>query len=360
MKTVHLPFKSKDPKDSPLNVRLHFETPSTPFPIHFEAFSSNDQRVFRLEITALLGHIQINFNGLQSPWHRANHQNYLEITNFSIDPIFKLNGKILNVKFPEPVSNRSAFRLTFDESAQPDADWFDLVNDPEILESLKISPPIWQAPLLSESPELEQLKLPINPATPDYIVYDDERLVQVQMSSGIPLPKLATRKPKPKSQSREFLRFLFKKQSTHLPVLRTHYKSASSSSASKVLGTVAICGFTIYLAVLLHLSKMTSLRPSAKKNEKSEKSEKLRNTEQKSSASHLQSQSHSLSGSQLKLPTSVNPFKSPSSRTILIDLPDAPLFKSSSSSSVLKVSVPAAAFSLADNRHILFPSKLRK
>ena len=353
------------PEDNanPLNIRLHFPTPSAahPSPLNFESFSSSAQRLFRLELAFLHGHVQINWNGLLSSWHTITDHNHLEIKLSSSKTEFKINGKMVNVQVPELVSSHKGYKLTYDETAVPDSDWLEMANDPEILESLQISPPLWQPPLLSADPIEEQRIDSINyhHGPVDYIVYDNESFTRLQISSGIPLPKVEKTKSSSKTSlftTKSILKFFFKR-SAPLPVLH----GTKKSSNTRLLGTFVITAFLVYLAVLLHLSKMTSIRPSLVK--KSPVSEKLPQSSQQplqQSQSQSQSQSRSLSQSQLKLPKTVNPFKSPS-RTILIDLPDAPLFKSSlsTSGSILKVSVPAA-FSLADNRHILFPSKLRK
>ena len=251
--------------------------------------------------------------------------------------------------------------MTYDELAVPDSDWLELVTDPEILNSLQTTPPTWQPPLIStEFFKIDDEIRVINSSLVDYIVYDCESFTQLQISSGLSLPKVVTVR-KPKKSINLFLNFklnIFKKSSP-LPIVYGTKKQANT----RILGTIVISAFILYLAILLHLSKMTSIRPVTinKKllieplEQQSQQRQQLQQSQSQS-----QSRSRSLSQSQLKLPTTVNPFKS-TSRTILIDLPDAPLFKSSlsTSGSILKVSVPAA-FSLADNRHILFPSKLRK
>lgn len=358
IKTVHLPSDSA----TPINIRLHFPSPSSshPAPLNFEAFSSSAQRIFRLELTFLHQHAQINWNGFLSSWHSINQDNHLEI-KLTDKPIFKLNGKIINVNVPEPLTSPMAYKLIFDESAVPDSDWYDLITDPEILNSLQSTPPTWQQPLISLEPLINNPhpQQHISLSQLDYFVYDFQSFTQLQISSGLPLPKV--KKLIQKSRKFNFSSFFSAifKPSLNLPVV--HNSTKKQDVNTRILGSLVISAFIVYLAILLHLSKMTSIRK--KPITTTITSERLTPKDPSTlSQSQSQSQSRSLSQSQLKLPTTVNPFKSPS-RTILIDLPDAPLFKSSlslsNSGSVLKVSVPAA-FSLADNRHILFPSKLRK
>jgi hypothetical protein len=389
VKTVHLP----DPDDiltikSSLNIRLHFPSsppPSSSSSLNFEAFSSSAKRIFRLELTFLHGHVQINWDGFLSSWHNIHHnykhQNHLEIKLEQSPspspslPKFKLNEKVVKVHVPEPVIRSPTFKLTYDELAVPDSDWFDLVTDPEILNSLQTTPPNWKSPLISAEPvptsnydDDDGGVVIKNSSLVDYIVYDCESFVQLQISSGIPLPKVVTTTFQtsyfnpPSFPFKSFLS-IFKSSTHQLPaVIHGTTKKQINQANTRILGTFAISAFLIYLAVLLHLSKMTSIRPGNGKKLLSSLSTTIQPLKHMS-ISH--SHSHSHSHSQLKLPTTVNPFKSPS-RSILIDLPETPLplplplLSLSNTGSVLKVSVPAAALSLADNRHILFPSKLRK
>lgn len=350
LETVHLP-KIGDT----LNLRLFFATPTTTTTttttsFNLEGFDKIDKRVARLELIFMLGHLQINWNGLQSSWQQLPIQNtnHLELSITRKLYSFKLNGKSVQVSIEEPRIQAQKL-VIYEEGVEADSDFLEILEDDELLDSLEMAP-IWQNPI-----KLEQLvddttnsnssnSAEITLKSIDYLVYDSQSISRLQISINAPLPKLEVISQKTKSKSlfasfKDHLLAPFKSsKSTALPVLHK-IKKDSSISNDHIFGSVVISAFIIYLAILLKLSRMTSIRASTKK--------RVTNNIIPDTISTVSSPTKSIT-------------KSSSQSKLNLDFSDAPHLKSSFSAngSVLKVTIPAA-LSISDNRHILFPSKLR-
>ena len=292
-------------------------------------FDENSQRLGRLELFFLLGHLQIAFNGLQGPWLPIlpATQNTLEIKDVRvIDADIRLNGKRIASSAFIPEFTANAYKITYnDDIVDPgtagDSDWIDLINDQEISSALMQSIK-WQSPVKSVDLLPNQKVQRTLPGSIDSVVFDDN--LSIQLASGQPLPTL----PLPKRST------ISKSINDRPSMLLLH--SGNSHKDYRTLWMLSFVAFILYLGILLKLSQMTSIRQAVK-------------IPSEQSTTHQHTPPSSSPGS---VPVTVS--KSPS-RTLTVSFPD-PLIQSSPA--VLKVSVPAA-FSLADNRHIVFPSKLR-
>lgn len=331
--TVHLPSSSS----TNVNLRLFF-SPQQASPLNLEAFDGSDKRIARLELNFLLGHVQINWNGLLSSWHRVhNTANHLELALSTQS--FKLNGKLVSVTIPEPVTQQqpAIIKVNYQETATPDAYFLEILDDQELVDSLEMMP-IWQSPLESVQviqPEVEAIFT--NLKSIDYLVYGTQSLDRLQIAINSPLPRLEVRRTNRTLSLFNTLKSLLivRSKAVHLPVL---HSSKGSHSNARIFGIIAASAFILYLALLLKLSRMTSIRDSRTTSALPAVKQQLNTVEYH--------------------PVAIS--KSFSQNKLTLDFTDAPHLKSSFSAtgSVLKVTIPAA-FSLADNRHILFPSKLR-
>ena len=330
MRTVHVPgyvgiYSSENHRSSALNFRLVFAAPS-PQTIQLSTFDSFDRRTGRLEITFFKStHLRISWNGRISRWCHGRGRNLLE---FSGDSGFKLNGKIVElVDFVEERIQPDLLKLSHDHIATPDDHFLALLSDPEISSFINVAP--WQPPLISSELVIPSVAVNKPEFIVDYIVYDESSISSFQISldnfRGI---------------RRNWLDFNFFNTFISL-ILPLTTRSALKTQVPSIIFTFC---FVLYLAILFRLSRMTSLslRP------------KLPSTPQ-TTPSTMTDLPISTSLHKLTHTTSKS-----ASRTILLDFSDKSQIKSSLSAdgTIIKVSVPAA-FSLADNRHIIFPSKLR-
>ena len=374
--------------------------PSTEFTLH--SFGPTDRLLFHLELAILhlgrpsskqpLQYAQINFNNFQSPWipinpnnnNINNPQSHLElhlsdVTDLST-PIFKLNGQLIHLQHSKSSESQNIVNYEYDHNAQVPPEWSDFQTDPDFIELLNnqnltnesgFSVPVWQAPLIddhlhetliddhlheikiTETPSFESSLKPSEPI--DYLVYTDNdshllSLNSLQITLNQALPAI----PRSKKMLSISSRILFFK-STSLNKINTKMEILSISSSRPkqqriyTASVALVTTFLIYLSVLIYFSKMTSIRRRANNRGVDELEMHVRPSK---SIPEPQEQKHSLS-------------KSPS-KTLHLDfnLPDGlvPQLKSSTesktsnsnSNSVLKLSL-----TLSDNRHILFPSKLR-
>lgn len=301
----------------------------------------------RLELSFTLSHIQLNWNGFITPWYQANQENlnFLEVQIKTKDDNigFKLNGKIIpNHALISEQTPKQSYKLIYDESVVPDEDFSQLLLDTELNSFLLIDSEIkWQAPIIEiqEISHESQSKSTIKSSI-DYIVYDSQIIKNVQIASGKSLPKLKFTKSLTKTKRNLFsiisrvLKLNQQQQDhLHLPIA---FNLRNQKKDSQFVPYLIFSGFIIYLGILFYLSKMSS--------------------KSRVNTPEIQIQKSQIETSVPVLPSSIS--KS-NSRTLAFTLPSsAPILVSTDSDSVLKVSVPAA-FNLADNRHILFPSKLR-
>lgn len=321
----------------------------------------------------MLNHIQVAFNGLQSSWLTlvSNSHNFIEIKDISnILTDIRLNGKRINPK--DFISEPKVYEYLVvynNEIVDPsDQDWIDLIQDPDIISNL-IEPIKWKSPVLSVE-SVETLKKSTETISfVDSIIFDES--LALQISSGIslksmPIPKLRSEGSSQRSvpsikttiQPNSLISIAVNPVKTINENLLVPLNYISTRQKYHLLGLLLASAFVIYLATLLKLSRMTSVKPvTVKPVEKITMNPSISSSSASSmSPSNLSNESHSKFISNLQA-TAVS--KSPP-RTLTISLSSPPSTDVSviSTPNVLKVSVPAA-FSLADNRHIIFPSKLR-
>lgn len=288
-----------------------------------------------------MAHVQLNWNGLISSWQPlALDENSLEIhlKEPRNVPSFILNGKRISSSFVPEQETKRTFKLVYDELAEPDADFLNILEDQEIA-SLLTSEIIWKAPL---SQILETTEKPASAATQssnmalsDYLVVDEGFFTKIQISSGKPLPKLSSKSKRKSTHTN--------KNKNTFALIRSSQEQANERRRRRFFGSFIVFGFIVYLLVLLKLSKMSS------KIERSTAQELKRSTNLIPSDSLSKSASSTAAALLSKSPSKTLALTLPSSQQpILISASNNP------NESILKISV-----NLADNRHILFPSKLR-
>lgn len=310
VRTVHLP-PSSTPQS--LRLRLLFAAPAAPASrrhstaASLDFFDAESRRLGRIELAFLLGHVQVSFGGVQSPWlPLLRSGNFIEVGDTgSIGSDIALNGRRIAPSSFVPEFQAPAFEIAYhDDPAPPGDDWSDL------LESLRLDIE-WQPPVRSAERLIANKLPPRRAGAIDSIAYDES--LSVQLASGQPLPRAKI----PKSAAS---------------------RQESSANGHSVLAwpgrlqhqnhqlppwTLLAVAFACYLGVLLKMAQMTSVR---------------------------------------KPPSSTAPSApvpaSPLNHVAKPKSPPSALTLTLTANSVLKVSVPAA-LSLADNRHIVFPSKLR-
>lgn len=369
--------------------------PSTEFTLH--SFGPTDRPLFQLELAILLlgtssskkpiQYAQITFNNLQSPWIPINQNNNLElhlsdVTDLST-PIIKLNDHLIHLhsESSESQAQKNIFNYEYDQTAQVPPEWSDFQTDPGFIELLTnqnnqnltngFSVPVWQSPLIDDHlhetkiTETSSFESSSNPSESiEYLVYTDNdshliSLNSLQITINQALPAI----PKSKKMSSVSSRFLFSFfKSTYSTKINSKMEilMISSSRPNQRIYTASVAlvtTFLIYLSVLIYFSKMTSIRRNHQR--KANRGVDDVSMHPSKSIAELQTpanekeQTHSLS-------------KSPS-KTLHLDfnLPDGlvPQLKSFSTSTESKTSnsnsVLKLSLTLSDNRHILFPSKLR-
>jgi hypothetical protein len=299
-----------------------------------QTFDEEDRRTGRLEFGPLQNHLQITRNDHgRTQWiPLIGGPNKLEISLETLPgkpTTFNLNGSpVTQLHFYTiPAGNPHKTTVIYDETAQPNEEWLELQNDPEIVALLSHQIK-WEAPIKSIKivDQDEEDIVQYSTASTAYIVVSDDGDGSFQLldvSSG-----------KPSSVSKHSFKTTTKNDTKNtLPAL-------INDKTKHFVPFIIISGFfSMYLLVLLRLSRMTSVRPKTAVHVESIPSKPI--------ASVVPS-------------ACVHEKPNADSNTVHLNFPDAPHLKStiSTSGSVLKLTVPAA-LNLADNRHILFPSKLR-
>ena len=241
-----------------------------------EFFNKVDRRVARLEVSFSHSHIQLNWNGMLSPWYPQDTTNtsnsILEICSSSSKKqkqqqkqkknsftLFRLNGRIIPTdSFVSEEAPKVSFKISLDEVAQPGADFTNLVNDEEIIRSLEKLIE-WKAPI-SQMEKVELFKSWDDSLLfeTDYFVYDTQSIEKIQIASAESfLPKFQSQQKSSTSTAFKRLGGFFFAGKSQLPAV-VHSKGGPKLFIYFLLIT-GLMAF-LYLPILFYLSKMSSKR----------------------------------------------------------------------------------------------------